>query len=95
MRMAALRDWFDPDELGGCPECGEHAALSLPVSATLVCFACGLVVFPGGVTSVSEIQGREPSLTDDLSPAERGRLAAEKQHGVDLLYRSGDTHHLL
>jgi 3-polyprenyl-4-hydroxybenzoate decarboxylase len=95
MLAAALLDWFEPEELANCAQCGEQAALVLPASGTTICFACGFIVFPGGITTVSAIQGREPGLADELAAraAERG-LGDAKRHGVDLLYRSGDTHHL-
>jgi hypothetical protein len=95
MLAAALLDWFEPEELDTCAHCGAQAALGLPASGTTICFACGFIVFPGGVTTVSAIQGREPGLADELAArASERRLADVKRHGVDLLYRSGDTHHL-
>jgi hypothetical protein len=91
---AVLLDWFEPEELAECPDCGERTALSLPATETLICFGCGFVAFHGGSTSVSEIQGRERSIAADLAPRKSG-LSEAKQHGIDLMQRAGDTHHLL
>lgn len=95
MLAPSLLAWFEPDELDDCPECGQHAALVLPATATRICFACGSIAFPAGITSVAAVQGRSARLDEELAQHAASRRVAEaKQHGVDLTYRSGDTHHL-
>ena len=95
METAALVDWFEPEELEDCPSCGEHAALSLRATTTMICFACGFIAFPGGTTSVSAVQGRAPELADDLAPSSAGRRASSQREGTELISRSGDTRHQL
>jgi ribosomal protein L37AE/L43A len=96
MDIRKLLDWFEPDELERCESCGERHGLKMAASGSFICFGCGHIRWAGGVTSVSAIQGRKrPKILEDLAPRrERRRLHHAKQHGVDLMYRSGDTHHL-
>jgi hypothetical protein len=91
-----LLDWFEPEELEHCASCGERHGLSMGASGSFICFGCGYIRWAGGVTSVSAIQGRErPEMLDELAPRiEHRELHKAKDRSADLMYRSGDTHHL-
>jgi hypothetical protein len=49
--------WFQRDELETCSLCGEHAAIRLPTSGSLLCLVCG------GVTVAPEVPTDEPRTT--------------------------------
>jgi ribosomal protein S27AE len=53
-----LQDWFAADELDACPRCLQAAAITMSHADALLCFACGFIRWPGGETSVRELQLR-------------------------------------
>jgi hypothetical protein len=54
-------DWFEPDELEMCVRCGKRMGVAIRRARTFVCFGCGYIRWSGGETTVSELQGREPT----------------------------------
>jgi ribosomal protein S27AE len=56
MYVQELRDWFGADELETCPRCSQTAALAVEDRDVLLCFHCGFLRWPGGETTVDELQ---------------------------------------
>ena len=53
--LRELQEWFEPEELQGCPQCVEHAAITIEHSGAVLCFHCGFIRWRGGETSIEEL----------------------------------------
>ena len=56
MEFDEFQAWFQDEELVACPSCRRPAALTIQHTPALLCFACGLVRWQGGETSLTELQ---------------------------------------
>src|SRR3954447_16246456 len=83
VRLEELQNWFGEDELEVCPRCARSAALTMEHAQAVLCFKCGLIRWPGGDTSVSELQGRPPV------ESRSGRQAPDRGEAMDTAV-SGD-----
>jgi hypothetical protein len=63
VELRELQDWFAPDELDPCPRCLQAAAIPIEHGKALLCFGCGYIRWPGGETSVRQLQ-RPPSASE-------------------------------
>jgi hypothetical protein len=69
VELRELQDWFAPDELDPCPRCLRVAAIAVAVAEALLCFHCGYIRWPGGETSVRQLQRPDhASGTSALNP---------------------------
>ena len=65
VELRELQDWFTPDELDPCPRCRQAAAIAMADAEALLCFHCGYIRWPGGETSVRQLQ--RPGVASETS----------------------------